>query len=432
MRLTNIIDLAWGDNGKGKDTLFWTIFLSAVAVARYSGGNNAGHAFTDDDGVEHRLSVLTAGIAVDGVKVVLGNGMVISPEKTMEEIRRYMAYGKDVSPDRILLSHEAHIIHPGHRAIDEMMEALRSKGGCAIGTTKNGIGPVYAAKALRVGIRAEQMLDPKGFGMAAAEMADEANQLLQMHDRPLLNAEEIGRAYTKYAELLRPYVTDTSRYLVGLPEDADVIGEASQGTLLDVDHGTYPFVTSCNCTIGAAFSGLGIGPEHLYRNIGLVKAYYTRVGGGPFPTEIPPGPTLDRIRGDKGVLWAEYGTVSGRPRRCGWWDSVLARYALRINGTQEIHLMKMDCLAGISPIKICVAYEVDGERFVNLPMGLHNLERYRPIYEEMEGWGDIRNVRVYSELPSPARKYIQRIAQLTGKPVTLISHGPGRGEVIIK
>jgi adenylosuccinate synthase len=338
--------------------------------------------------------------------------------------------GVTINPERLILSHAAHLITPAHLALDAAQEAGRGKS--AIGTTLRGIGPSYSDKVARSGLRVEEMLDIESFGEAIRVHTEAANQTLtQLYGAEPLNASSLADEFVSYAHQLRPYIKDvSSRVHNSLRNGLNVLAEGAQGTLLDLDHGTYPYVTSSNPTAGGALIGLGIGAKYIQRVIGVTKCFQTRVGAGPFPTEIF-GEVADRLRGTGEHPWDEFGTTTGRPRRIGWLDTVLLRYAVRINGINELALTKLDILTGLEKINICTSYQENNELITELPYGPGHLEDYQPIYEELAGWEeDLRNIRRWEDLPQRARTYILRIEELTNQPVRLISVGPEREQVV--
>jgi len=343
MPLTAIIGAQWGDEGKGRITDL--LAARAHVTARYSGGDNAGHTVTIGEQV-FKLHLLPSGILQPDVVGVMGNGMVVNPARLLEEMDKLRALGVDVSPERVKLSHAAHLITPAHIALDKAEDARRAGG--RIGTTARGIGPAYNDKAARRGIRAESLRNPEVFGDLVLAHARAANRLLEgIYDYPALDASGIAAEYCAYARRLSAYLADTSLYLdAALKAGQTVLAEGAQGTLLDIDHGTYPYVTSSSASIGGVFTGLGVRPHYLDRVVGVTKAFQTRVGEGPFPTEVF-GKAAEQLRGSGANPWDEFGTTTGRPRRCGWLDLVLLRYAVRINGITELALTKLDVLTGL-------------------------------------------------------------------------------------
>jgi adenylosuccinate synthase len=359
--------------------------------------------------------------------------MVVNPKKLLTEMEGLAERGVDVSPERIKLSGLAHLIMPYHVALDGAAEA--ALGGAAIGTTKRGIGPAYTDKVARTGIRAQEMLHHSG--VLAERIRDQAaakNVILdRVYGQPPLEVEAIVKEYLTYAERLAPYVADVTQEVAhALSEGRRVLAEGAQGALLDLDHGSYPYVTSSYPTIGGVLIGLGTGPQQIERIVGVVKAYQTRVGAGPMPTELT-GPLAERLRGTGADFWDEYGTTTGRPRRCGWLDGVPLRYSRRINGLTEIAITKLDILSRFDELKICVAYDLDGQRVETFPTDLTILARCQPIYETLPGWSvDISGARAFSDLPRQARDYVRRIEGLLGIPVTYVGVGPSRDQIVCR
>ncbi len=421
-----VVGAQWGDEGKGR-VVDW-LARDAQLVARFNGGDNAGHTIVAQ-GHTLKLHLIPSGILYPQAVCLIGAGVVVSLDRLVAEMDELAALGIDVSPQRLKLSAAAHIVLPSHRALDGAREAARGKE--AIGTTRRGIGPAYADKAARVNLRAGDMVNPAQFAARVAEGVRAHNRRLEeRYGFADVSPEVCAEAHRAYAERLAPYLTDGSA-LVGeaLARGQTVLCEGAQGLLLDLDHGTYPFVTSSSTITGGALTGLGFGPRHVSRVVGVAKAYTTRVGAGPFPTELL-DETGDRIR-EAGV---EFGTTTGRPRRCGWLDIVILRYAARVNGLDEIALTKLDVLSGIERLKVAVAYERDGERCEYFPaeFGVEALAGWRPVYEDLPGWHeDITGARTRAELPPAARDYIARIESWVGLPVTFIGVGPGREQSIV-
>lgn len=430
MPLDIILGAQWGDEGKGRLTDL--LAENAHIVARYSGGDNAGHTVTVGEQV-FKLHLLPSGLVQPNTIGVLGHGMVINPQRLLAEMERLAALGLDVSPARIKISAAAHLITPAHIALDKADESKRAEVGEKIGTTGRGIGPAYTDKTSRRGLRAEAFLDPERLGDKLADHIRAANAVLEkIYQQPPLDPIAAAAEYTNYARRLAPYITDTALYLhQQLKAGAVVLAEGAQGSLLDIDHGTYPFVTSSSPTTGGVFTGLGIAPQFTRRVIGVTKVFQTRVGEGPFPTEAF-GTEAERLRGTGQNPWDEFGTTTGRPRRCGWLDLVLLRYASRINGLTELALTKMDILSGLETVRLCVAYRTaDGRVHEELPLGPADLTPFQPVYEELPGWAEeVRAARSLADLPAAARQYIRRIEDLTGLPVSLISVGPERRQIV--
>jgi adenylosuccinate synthase len=416
-----LLGAQWGDEGKGKAT---DILGDKVKyVVRYQGGNNAGHTVVIGD-QKYALHLLPSGILTPTCIPVIGNGVVIDPAVLLEEIRGLKERGVDTS--NLKISTNAHLITPYHRTIDKVSE--RFLGKAKIGTTGRGIGPAYADKINRIGIRVQDLFDTSILRQKIEGALKDKNQVLvKVFNRKGLEVDEILKEYLEYAEILRPYVTDTSLLLnQALERGENILLEGSQGTLLDVDHGTYPFVTSSNPTAGGASTGSGIGPTKISRVIGIVKAYTTRVGSGPFPTELfdEDGEKLRSIGGEVGV-------TTGRARRCGWYDAPIARYAVRINGLTDFFLTKLDVLTGWEKIPVCVAYEIDGRRVEELPASQSDFHHAKPIYEYLPGWSeDISKARKLSDLPVNAQGYIKFLEKISGAPMSAIGVGPGRDETI--
>ena len=425
MPLDVVVGAQWGDEGKGR--IVDRLAARADLVARWGGGDNAGHSVTVGNQV-HRLHLIPSGILHPHTICLLGAGMVVHPGRLVEEIHRLQAAGVDVSPARLKLSVAAHIITPAHLALDAAQEADRASG--QLGTTRRGIGPAYTDKAARRGLRAGAMHDPETFSKQVAASITRAAAFLPGGDTVLLpDAQAAGHDYAEYAEALRPYLADTGRLADdALAQGKTVLGEGAQGTLLDLDHGTYPYVTSSCTTTAGALAGLGIGPQQLRRVIGVVKAFQTRVGAGPFPTELH-GELADRLRGTGDRPWDEFGTTTGRPRRIGWLDTVLLRYAHRINGFTALALTKLDILTGLDPLRLCTEYRqqtMDGA-----PFDAADLEHASPGYLSFPGWQDeLQRARTWEDLPPQARDLVLALEQQAGVPIGLISVGPERDQLI--
>jgi adenylosuccinate synthase len=416
-----LVGAQWGDEGKGKATDL--LGGSVDYVVRYQGGNNAGHTVVIGD-QSYALHLLPSGILTPACVPVIGNGVVIDPAVLFQEIDGLEARGVDTS--RLVISANAHLITPYHRTVDKVTE--RFLGNNRIGTTGRGIGPTYADKINRVGIRVQDLFDPGILHQKIEGALRDRNQMLvKVYNRRAITAEAIVEEYLGYAERLRPYVADTGLLLnKALDEGKVVVLEGSQGTLLDVDHGTYPFVTSSNPTAGGACAGSGIGPTKITRVIGILKAYTTRVGSGPFPTELfdADGEAL-RSKGH------ERGVTTGRDRRCGWFDAVIARYATRVNGLTDFFLTKLDILTGWERIPVCVAYEVDGVRQDEIPMTQTDFHHAKPIYEYLPGWDeDITKAKDFSDLPPNAQAYVRSLEEMSGAPISAIGVGPARDATI--
>ena len=417
-----LLGAQWGDEGKGKAT---DLLGDRVDyVVRYQGGNNAGHTVVIGD-QKYALHLLPSGILSKNCVPVIGNGVVIDPAVLLEEIKGLNERGIDTS--KLVISLNAHLITPYHRTIDKVTE--RFLGKAKIGTTGRGIGPAYADKINRIGIRVQDLFDPSILRQKLeAALRDKNQVLIKVFNRNGINVDDVLAEYLNYAEILRPYVADTALLLnQALEAGKTVLLEGSQGTLLDVDHGTYPYVTSSNPTAGGACTGSGIGPTKIDRVIGILKAYTTRVGSGPFPTELfdEDGEALRRIGGEVGV-------TTGRNRRCGWFDAPIARYATRVNGLTDFFLTKLDVLTGWEKIPVCVAYEVDGKRVEEVPASQTDFHHAKPIYEYLDGWTeDISSCKKFEELPINAQKYVKYLEQLSGAPMSAIGVGPGRDQTIV-
>ena len=428
MAITVILGAQWGDEGKGKITDM--LAAEADVVARFAGGDNAGHTITV--GTERfALHLIPSGILYPRVTCLLGAGMVVNPKKLLAEMEGLAARGVDVSPHRLRLSDRAHLILPYHLALDGAAEAAR--GGAALGTTKRGIGPAYTDKAARSGIRACEMLQPPPvLAERIREQVAAKNEVLEkVYGQPPLVAADVIEEYLGYADRLRPHVTDVSAQLAAaIRSRKQILAEGAQGALLDLDHGTYPYVTSSQPTIGGVLLGLGVGPQYIERVVGVVKAYQTRVGAGAMPTELT-GELGQLLRGTGTQPWDEFGTTTGRPRRCGWLDGVALRYALRVNGLTEMAITKLDILSRVETLQVCVAYDLDGERIETIPAHPAELARCRPVYETLPGWKtDISDLRSFEVLPRAAQDYVAFVEDLAGIPVALISVGPARDQTI--
>lgn len=416
-----IIGAQWGDEGKGKAT---DLIAGRIDhVVKFNGGNNAGHTVVIGN-EKYALHLLPSGILTEGVVPVIANGVVIDLEVLFEELDALTSRGIDVS--RLRVSANAHVITSYHRTLDKVTE--RFLGKRQIGTTGRGIGPTYADKINRVGIRIQDIFDEGILRQKVDGALDMKNHLLvKIYNRRAITADEIVDELLSYADRLRPLVCDTSLLLhEALADGKTVLFEGGQATMLDVDHGTYPFVTSSNSTAGGASTGSGIGPNQISRVIGIVKAYTTRVGSGPFPTE------LDNEEGERlRQAGAEFGTTTGRPRRCGWYDAPIARYSARINGITDFVLTKLDVLTGLTEIPVCVAYEVDGVRFDEMPINQSDFHHATPVYESFPGWTeDISTARSFVDLPANAQNYVHAIEKISGARFSAIGVGPARDEII--
>ncbi|NUQ90553.1 MAG: adenylosuccinate synthase [Glycomyces artemisiae] len=419
-----VVGTQWGDEGKGKVTDL--LGAEMDYVVRYQGGNNAGHTVVTPDGTKYAIHLVPVGILTPGVVPVIGNGVVVDPKFLISELDELTAGGVDVS--NLKLSADAHLIMPHHRALDRVVE--RYLGGARIGTTGRGIGPAYADKVARQGIRVQDLLDPKILSIKLEQILREKNQILvKVYNRKAIDPQAVVEEYLGYAERLKPYIADTRLLLnKALEAGKNVLLEGAQATMLDVDHGTYPFVTSSNPTTGGACVGTGIAPNKITTSIGIIKAYTTRVGSGPFPTEL-----FDEYGEFLLKTGGEYGVTTGRRRRCGWFDAVLGRYAVRVNGITDLFVTKLDVLSELERVPICVAYEVDGERVDEMPMTQTGVHHAKPVYEYHDGWfEDISACRKFDELPRNAQTYIERLEELCGARVSVVGVGPGREENIIR
>ncbi|MGH3775090.1 MAG: adenylosuccinate synthase [Pseudonocardiaceae bacterium] len=417
-----LIGAQWGDEGKGKAT---DLLGERVQwVVRYQGGNNAGHTVVLPDGQNFALHLIPSGILTRGVTNVIGNGVVVDPGVLLDELAGLEA--RNVDTERLLISADAHLIMPYHVAIDRVTE--RYLGKAKIGTTGRGIGPAYQDKVARVGVRAQDLLDEKILRQKVESALEFKNQVLvKVYNRRALDAEQVVDTVLGQGGHFAHRIADTRLLLdQALRRGETVLLEGSQGTLLDVDHGTYPFVTSSNPTAGGACAGSGIGPTKITAVVGILKAYTTRVGSGPFPTELHDA-MGERLRKAGG----EIGVTTGRPRRVGWFDAVIGRYAARVNGITDFFLTKLDVLAGLDTVPVCVAYEVDGKRTDEMPMTQTDLHHAVPVYEELPGWWeDLSRCRTLDQLPANARAYVARLEELCGARISAIGVGPGRDQTI--
>jgi adenylosuccinate synthase len=422
MTATVIVGSQWGDEGKGKMTDY--LSQKAEVIVRYQGGNNAGHTIAFN-GRTFKLHLIPSGIFFADKLSVIGNGVVVNPKAALEELT-YLK-NNDVDPKGLRISSRAQVLLPYHILLDQYQE--EAKGDQKVGTTHKGIGPAYMDKVARVGIRFADLLDKETFAAKLKENIDEKNRLFKlMYQKPAVDFQAIFDEYYAYGQELKDYVTDTSVLInEALDEDKNVLFEGAQGVMLDIDHGTYPFVTSSNPIAGGAAVGAGVGPNRISQAVGVCKAYSTRVGDGPFPTELN-NEIGDTIR----EAGHEYGTVTKRPRRIGWFDSVAMRHATRVSGLSQLSLNLLDVLTGLDTIKICTAYELDGQEIDYYPANLKTLEKCVPIYEEFPGWTeDITNVKTYDELPQNAKNYLKRLSELSKAPLATVSVGPDRNQTII-
>ena len=417
-----VVGTQWGDEGKGKITDF--LSANAEVIARYQGGDNAGHTIVID-GKKFTLHLVPSGIFFPEKISVIGNGVVINPKSLVKELAYLHEEG--VTTDSLRISDRAHVILPYHIELDRLQE--ESKGDNKIGTTIKGIGPAYMDKAARVGIRIADLLDRDVFAERLRINLEEKNrQFTKLYDAEPLSFDDIFEEYYEYGQQIKQYVTDTSVILNdALDNGKRVLFEGAQGVMLDIDQGTYPFVTSSNPVAGGVTIGSGVGPSKIDKVVGVCKAYTSRVGDGPFPTELF-DEVGDRIR----EVGHEYGTTTGRPRRVGWFDSVVMRHSRRVSGITNLSLNSIDVLSGLDTVKICVAYDLDGERIDHYPASLEQLKRCKPIYEELPGWSeDITGVRHLDELPENARNYVRRIGELVGVRISTFSVGPDRDQTNI-
>ncbi|MBL0385090.1 adenylosuccinate synthase [Tumebacillus sp. ITR2] len=416
-----VVGTQWGDEGKGKITDY--LAEKAGVVARYQGGNNAGHTIWIE-GIEYKLHLIPSGIFYPEKICVVGNGMVVNPKALVSELN-YLK-DKGVSTHGLRISDRAHLVLPYHLKLDELEE--ESKGDAKIGTTKKGIGPAYMDKAARIGIRMVDLLDSEEFAFALKRNLKLKNDLLvKLYGAEPFDYEEIFNEYMGYAEILRPYVTDTSVVLnEEIDKGTDILFEGAQASMLDIDQGTYPYVTSSNPAAGGVTIGSGVGPTKIDKVVGVVKAYSTRVGDGPFPTELL-DETGDFIRNQG----REFGTTTGRARRCGWFDALVVRHARRVSGLDGMALTRIDILTGLEELKVCVGYDYNGETLRETPTSLKVLGQCKPIYETLPGWSeDISGVRSYDELPENAKNYIRKLEEVTGVQLAILSVGPGREQTI--
>ena len=421
-----IVGAQWGDEGKGKVVDLFA--AHADVVARFQGGNNAGHTLVVGDTRERTVvHLIPAGVLHRQTTCVIGNGVVIDPSVLCGEIDELRGRGYLTDPSQLLIDERAHLILPVHKKLDVARE--ERLGAKKIGTTGRGIGPCYEDKMARRGLRVVDLFDPEYFRERAARLLEERNvELAQVYGWPAIDLDELCTEFAAFAERLRPHVTDTAVFVhEQLAAGKRVLFEGAHGTMLDIDHGTYPFVTSSNIVTGAVGTGAGIPPRAVNRVIGISKAYTTRVGGGPFPTELD-----DEVGAKLREVGDEFGATTGRPRRCGWFDAVVVRQAARLSGMSGLAITKLDVLSGLPKLKLAVAYEVDGKRLETVPAGARAFASAKPVYEEMDGWTeDLGQARRFEDLPAPARKYISRIEELTATPVTLISVGAEREETIL-
>ena len=417
-----IVGAQWGDEGKGKATDL--LGPRVDYVVKPNGGNNAGHTVVVN-GQKFELKLLPAGILSENATPVIGNGVVVNPEALFAEIEGLQARGADTS--KLKISANAHLVAPYHQTMDKVTE--RFLGKRAIGTTGRGIGPTYMDKVGRLGVRVQDILDESILRQKVEGALRQKNELLvKVYNRRHVEVDEIVDYFLSFAELLKPMIVDTTQLLNNaLDEGKTLLMEGGQATFLDVDHGTYPFVTSSNPTAGGACVGSGVGPTRISRVIGIQKAYTTRVGAGPFPTEL-----FDKMGEFLRTTGGEFGVNTGRPRRCGWYDAVLARQAVRINGFTDLFITKLDVLTGLEKIPVCVAYEVDGVRFDEVPMTQTDFHHAKPVYEYFDGWNEnISDAKSLADLPENARKYVHKLEELSGCRISAIGVGPDRDQTIV-
>ncbi len=424
MSIVVMLGAQWGDEGKGKLVDYWS--AEADVVVRFQGGNNAGHTLVVN-GEQTIFHLVPSGALNPGAVCVIGNGVVVDPVVLIEEIDKLKAKGMMDDDSRLIISDRASLIMPYHKTQDHAGE--KKKGKAAIGTTGRGIGPTYSDKIARSGIRMHHLRDEKRLRARLQSVLEEKNLLLtKVYGEEAQDLDALVEEFMGYAARLMPYVGNAGKYISDAARSGKkVLFEGAQGALLDIDHGTYPFVTSSNTTAGAACTGTGVGPCLIDRVVGITKAYTTRVGGGPFPTELE-----DEVGQRLQKVGAEYGATTGRPRRCGWWDGLAASYTARLNGLTDLAVTKLDVLTGIDPIKICVAYEIEGKRLEDFPPDLIELEAARPVYEELPGWTeDITGARSMADLPGNAVKYVKRMEEVAGAPVSMVSVGQDREQTIV-
>ena len=417
-----IVGAQWGDEGKGKATDL--LGPRVDYVVKPNGGNNAGHTVVVN-GQKFELKLLPAGILSENATPVIGNGVVVNPEALFAEIEGLQARGADTS--KLKISANAHLVAPYHQTMDKVTE--RFLGKRAIGTTGRGIGPTYMDKVGRLGVRVQDILDESILRQKVEGALRQKNELLvKVYNRRHVEVNEIVDYFLSFAERLKPMIVDTTQLLNNaLDEGKTLLMEGGQATFLDVDHGTYPFVTSSNPTAGGACVGSGVGPTRISRVIGIQKAYTTRVGAGPFPTEL-----FDKMGEFLRTTGGEFGVNTGRPRRCGWYDAVLARQAVRINGFTDLFIAKLDVLTGLEKIPVCVAYEVDGVRFDEVPMTQTDFHHAKPVYEYFDGWSEnISDAKSLADLPENARKYVHKLEELSGCRISAIGVGPDRDQTIV-
>jgi adenylosuccinate synthase len=427
MSITVLLGAQWGDEGKGRITD--ALAARADIVARFNGGDNAGHTINIGRQV-FRLHLLPSGVFHPACLNVIGNGVVLNPRQFLREVSEIVAGGFAVTPDNLQISEATHLILPGHIALD----AARESTGGGIGTTQRGIGFAYSDKAARTGLRAGAMHDPERFADAVFEHTQRANAVLTTeYGRTPLDARAVAAEYAAAARDIAPFLANTFRTLNGaLADDRHILAEGAQAVMLDIDHGTYPYVTSSNATIGGVLTGLGVPAQAVTRVVGVAKSFCTRVGAGPFVTEVQ-GALAARLRGTGANPWDEFGATTGRARRVGWFDALALRYAVRINGITELALTKLDILTGLEMLRVCVAYRFRGLRLDDFPQDTDALAECEPIFEELPGWSaDVQPVRRFGNFPAETLAYIARIEELAGIPVSMASVGPEREQLVVR
>lgn len=420
-----VVGAQWGDEGKGK--VIDILSEKADCVVRFQGGNNAGHTVVIKN-KKFILHLIPSGILHKNRVCVIGNGVVVDPKALIEEINTLRKAGINISSRNLLVDERAHVILPYHKILDDLKE--KKKGKSKIGTTRRGIGPCYTDKVTRCGIRMLDLIDQKSFKKKLQANLEEKNEVFKKtYDFKGFKFEEVYKKYLKYAKTIKPLVKDCVIYLnEAIGKGKNILFEGAQGTLLDVDFGTYPYVTSSNSSVGGAFTGTGVGPTKIDSVLGVVKAYTTRVGEGPLPTQFPPD-ILKKIR-KKGE---EFGATTGRPRRCGWFDAVIAKHAVLVNGLDKIIVTKLDVLDELKTIKVCVSYKYRGKVYKNLPADTDILSKCKPVYEEHKGWlEDTASVTKFYNLPQKAQRYLGRISELLGVDIYMVSVGSKRSQTLIK
>ncbi len=423
MSVKVVVGSQWGDEGKGK--IIDLLSEKADIVARYQGGANAGHTVVIE-GEKYVLHLIPSGILQKDTLCVIGNGVVIDPMALMAEIKLLESKGIEVN-GRLFISHRAHVIMPYHKLLDEAKESKDAEK--KIGTTGRGIGPAYVDKINRMGVRIVDLLDRKTFSEKLHRNIEEKNEILKkIYGASELDVEQIVSEYQEFDKKMDPYIKDVSVFInESLEKNKNILLEGAQGTLLDIDFGTYPYVTSSNPTSGGACAGIGIGPTRINSVMGVIKAYTTRVGMGPFPTEISDDELNLRELGD------EFGATTGRPRRCGWFDAVIANYAVRVNGIDAFALTKLDVLDTFEELKVCIAYKYQGKTITHFPSEIRILNECEPVYETLPGWKQsTTTIRQFKDLPTNAKKYVEQIEKLTGTPAKIVSVGSGREQTIIR